>query len=109
MNDRTAMTVTVVASSVGTAAVVLTVTTLLIGSVNARIEDLQGTVNARVEDLQGTVNTRIGAVLGGIDGIEERLAGIEERLAGVEDGLRDLVGTVRETRSRLGRGLGRVG
>ena len=102
MNDRTAMTVTVVASSVGTAAVVLTVTTLLIGSVNARIEDLQGTVNARVEDLQGTVNTRIGAVLGGIDGIEERLAG-------VEDGLRDLVGTVRETRSRLGRGLGRVG
>ena len=52
------MIVTVVGSSVGMAALLLTVMTLLIGSVNTRIDDLQGTVNARIDDLQGTMNAR---------------------------------------------------
>ena len=54
MNDRTAMIVTVVGSSVGMGALLLTVMTVLIGSVNTRINDLQGTVSTRIDDLDRT-------------------------------------------------------
>lgn len=50
MNDRTAIIVTVVGSSVGVAALLLSVMTLLIGSVNTRIDDFRDAVNARIDD-----------------------------------------------------------
>ena len=54
MDDRTAMIVTVVGSSLVTTALLLTVMTILIVSVNTRFDDLQATVNTRFDDLQGT-------------------------------------------------------
>ena len=83
MNDRTAMVVTVVGSSVGMAALLLTVMTLLIGSVNTRIDDLQSTVNTRISDLQSTMNARI-------DDTNSRVEDVNDRMTGVENGMREL-------------------
>ena len=77
MNDRTAMVVTVVGSSVGMAALLLTVMTLLIGSVNTRIDALQGTVNTRISDLQGTVNARIDDTNSRVDDLNDRVTGLD--------------------------------
>ena len=94
MNDRTAMVVTVVGSSVGMAAVLLTVTTLLIGSVNTRIDDLQATVNTRIDDLQSTVNARLNDLQattnGRIDDMNSRIDDLNDRVTGVENGMREL-------------------
>ena len=93
MNDRTAMVVTVVGSSVGMGAVLLTVVALLIGSVNTRIDDLQGTVNTRI----GDTNTRISDVHSRIDDLNDRVTGVEgridelnDRMTGIENGMREL-------------------
>ena len=93
MNDRTAMVVTVVGSSVGMAALLLTVITLLIGSVNTRIDDLQDTMNTRI----GDTNTRISDVHSRIDDLNDRVTGVEgridelnDRMTGIENGMREL-------------------
>ena len=83
MNDKTTIVVTVVGSAVGLAALLLTVMTLLIGSVNTRIDDLQGTMNARIDDLQGTMNARI-------DDTNSRIDDLNDRMTGVENGMREL-------------------
>ena len=97
MNDRTAMVVTVVGSSVGMAALLLTVMTLLIGSVNTRIDDLQGTVNTRISDLQVTMNARIDDTNSRVDDLNDRVTGVDsrinelnDRMTGVENGMREL-------------------
>ena len=79
MNDRTTMIVTVVGSSVGMAALLLTVMTLLIGSVNTRIDDLLGAMNARIDD----TNNRI-------DDTNSRIGDLNDRMTGVENGMREL-------------------
>ena len=71
MNDRTAMVVTVVGSSVGMGALLLTVMTLLIGSVNTRIDDLQGTVNTRISDLGVTMNSRMDDTNSRVDDLND--------------------------------------
>ena len=86
MNDRTAMVVTVVGSSVGMAALLLTVITLLIGSVNTRIDDLQGTVNTRISD----VHSRIGDLNDRVTGVESRIDELNDRMTGIENGMREL-------------------
>ena len=86
MNDRTAMVVTVVGSSVGMAALLLTVITLLIGSVNTRIDDLQGTVNTRISD----VHSRIGDLNDRVTGMESRIDELNDRMTGIENGMREL-------------------
>ena len=86
MNDRTAMVVTVVGSSVGMAALLLTVITLLIGSVNTRIDDLQGTVNTRISD----VHSRIGDLNDRVTGVESRIEELNDRMTGIENGMREL-------------------
>ena len=73
MNDRTAMVVTVVGSSVGMAALLLTVMTLLIGSVNTRIDDLQSTVNTRISDLQSTMNARNDDTNSRVEDVNDRM------------------------------------
>ena len=94
MNDKTTIVVTVVGSAVGLAALLLTVMTLLIGSVNTRIDDLQGTMNARFGDLQGTMNARFddlqGTMNGRIDDTNSRLDDLNDRMTGVENGMREL-------------------
>jgi len=86
MNDRTAMVVTVVGSSVGMAAVLLTVVTLLIGSVNTRIDDLQGTVNNRISD----VHSRIDDLNDRVTGVDGRIDDLNDRMTGIENGMREL-------------------
>ena len=73
------MIVTVVGSSVGMAALLLTVMTLLIGSVNTRIDDLLGAMNARIDD----TNNRI-------DDTNSRIGDLNDRMTGVENGMREL-------------------
>ena len=80
MNDRTAMVVTVVGSSVGMAALLLTVMTLLIGSVNTRVDDLQDTVNTRMSDLQATMNARIDDTNSRIDDLADRVTVVESEM-----------------------------
>ena len=63
------MIVTVLGSAVGMSALLLTVMTLLIGSVNARIDDLRDTVNARIDD----TNARI-------DDLNDRMTGLENEM-----------------------------
>lgn len=86
MNDRTAMVVTVVGSSVGMAALLLTVMTLLIGSVNTRIDDLQGAMNARIDD----TNARIDDTNNRIDDTNSRIDDLNDRMTGIENGMREL-------------------
>ena len=50
MNDRTAMVVTVMGSHVVMGAVLLTATTVLIGTVNAKLDRLEETVPDRLPD-----------------------------------------------------------
>ena len=90
MNDRTAMVVTVVGSSVGMTALLLTVMTLLIGSVNTRIDDLQGTVNTRISDLGVTMNSRIDDANSRVDDLNDRVTELNDRMTGVENGMREL-------------------
>ena len=94
MNEKTTIVVTVVGSAVGLAALLLTVMTLLIGSVNTRIDDLQGTVNARIDDLQGTMNARIddlqGTMNARINDTNGRIDDLNDRMTGVENGMREL-------------------
>ena len=86
MNDRTTMIVTVVGSSVGMAALLLTVMTLLIGSVNTRIDDLLGAMNARIDD----TNNRIDDTNNRIDDTNSRIDDLNARMTGVENGMREL-------------------
>ena len=59
MNDRTAMVVTVVGSHVVMGAVLLTATTVLIGTVNAKLDRLEETVITRFDELEESLNTPI--------------------------------------------------
>ena len=86
MNDKTTIVVTVVGSAVGMAALLLTVMTLLIGSVNTRIDDFQDAVNARIDD----TNSRIGDTNGRIDDVNSRIDDLNDRMTGVENGMREL-------------------
>ena len=86
MNDKTTIVVTVVGSAVGLAALLLTVMTLLIGSVNTRIDDFQDAVNARIDD----TNSRIGDTNGRIDDVNSRIDDLNDRMTDVENGMREL-------------------
>ena len=93
MNDRTAIIVTVVGSSVGMAALLLTVMTLLIGSVNTRIDDFRDAVNARIDDTNSRIddiNGRIDDTNGRIDDINGRIDDTNDRMTGIENGMREL-------------------
>ena len=68
------------------AALLLTVITLLIGSVNTRIDDLQGTVNTRISD----VHSRIGDLNDRVTGVESRIDELNDRMTGIENGMREL-------------------
>ena len=100
MNDRTAMVVTVVGTSVGMAALLLTVMTLLIGSVNTRIDDFRDAMNARIDDTNGRIddtnarlddtNGRIEDTNARIDDTNSRIDDLNDRMSGIQTGMREL-------------------